>query len=64
MKKNANYLCVDKVFLVSAGEEDRKNAGMSVRDRNRKERFSTEVQVDREKYVDGNKYRNITGRSG
>ena len=44
MKKNANYLCVDKVFLVSAGEEDRKNAGISVRDRNRKERFSISPQ--------------------
>jgi hypothetical protein len=31
MKKNANYLCVDKVFSVSAGEGDRKNARMSVR---------------------------------
>ena len=44
MKKNANYLCVDKVFLVSAGEEDRKNAGISVKDRNRKERFSISPQ--------------------
>ena len=43
MKKNANYLCVDKVFLFSAGEKHRKNAQFEI------EREEGEKEKKREK---------------